>query len=154
MPAAAHRERVLHALGLTLWQRRSAPAAPPQEADEAPRAGTADADCVVLLPGACDARELDLLGRALTSGGAALARAARVRVQPGEAEIAVPKARAYLACGAAQAHALGRSLPMQVTAQAQIVLVDEPARLLGDAAAKRRLWIALRTLRRSLAAGR
>ena len=40
---------------------------------------------------------------------------------------------------------------MQVTAQAQIVLVDEPARLLGDAAAKRRLWIALRTLRRSLA---
>ena len=29
---------------------------------------------------------------------------------------------------------------------------DEPARLLGDAAAKRRLWIALRTLRRSLAA--
>jgi hypothetical protein len=119
-----------------------------------PQAGAAGAGCVVLLPAACGARELDLLGRALTSGGAALARAARVRVQPGEVETSVPHARAYLACGEAQAHALGRSLPMQVTAQAQIVLVDEPARLLGDAAAKRRLWIALRTLRRSLAAGR
>ena len=79
-------------------------------------------------------------------------RAARVRVPPGETELAVPRARAYLACGEAQAHALGRSLPMQATAQAQIVLVDEPAGLLGDAAAKRRLWIALRTLRRNLAA--
>ncbi|MDE2280443.1 MAG: hypothetical protein KGK04_12775, partial [Xanthomonadaceae bacterium] len=117
-------------------------------------ADVANAECVVLLPAACGARELDLLGRALNSGGATLARAARVRVQPGEAEIAVPHARAYLACGEAQAHALGRSLPMQVTAQAQIVLVDEPARLLDDAAAKRRLWIALRTLQRSLAEGR
>jgi len=144
---AAHRARVLRALGLTSWRRRQA--AP---ADDATAPAAAPTDCVVLLPAACGARELDLLGRALTSGGAPLARAARVRVQPGEAEIAVPQSRAYLACGEAQAHALGRSLPMQVTAQAQIVLVDEPARLLGDAAAKRRLWIALRTLRRSLAA--
>ena len=118
--------------------------------DEALHAA-ANADCVVLLPAACGTRELDLLGRALNCAGAVLARAGRVRVQPGEAEIAVPQARAYLACGEAQAHALGRSLPMQVTAQAQIVLADDPARLLGDAAAKRRLWIALRTLRRSLA---
>ncbi|BFI95404.1 MAG: hypothetical protein RSP_09140 [Rhodanobacter sp.] len=151
MPAAAHRERVLQALGLTPWQRRQAPA---QATGQAAQAGAVHADCVVLLPADCGTRELDLLGRALTSGGAALARAARVRVQPGEAEIAVPQARAYLACGEAQAHALGRSLPMQVTAQAQIVLVDEPARLLDDAAAKRRLWIALRTLQRSLAAER
>lgn len=154
MPAVAHRERVLHALGLTPWQRRQVAAAGPAVADEAPPTVAAGADCVVLLPAACDARELDLLGRALTSGGPVLARAARVRVLPGEAEITVPLARAYLACGEAQAHALGRSLPMQVTAQAQIVLVDVPARLLGDAAAKRRLWIALRTLRRSLVAGR
>ena len=121
-------------------------------ADDEPLQVAANADCVVLLPAACGTRELDLLGRALNCAGAALARAARVRVQPGEAEIAAPQARAYLACGEAQAHALGRSLPMQVTAQAQIVLVDEPARLLGDAAAKRRLWIALRTLRRNLVA--
>ncbi len=151
-PAAAHRARVLRALGLTPWQRRQAAtddAVSPTV--EAPQPAVGHADCVVLLPAVCDARALDLLGRALTSAGAALARAARVRVQPGEAELAVPQARAYLACGEAQAHALGRSLPMQVTAQAQIVLADEPARLLGDAAAKRRLWIALRTLRRSLA---
>lgn len=153
---AAHRARVLRALGLTPWQRRQAAAdgAAPPTVEAAPSA-TTSTDCVVLLPAACDTRALDLLGRALTSAGAALARAARVRVQPGEAELAVPQARAYLACGEAQAHALGRSLPMQATAQAQIVLVDEPASLLGDAAAKRRLWIALRTLRRNLAvAGR
>ena len=154
-PATAHRERVLHALGLARWRRRQAPAAVPSAViGGVPSAEVANAECVVLLPAACGARELDLLGRALNSGGATLARAARVRVQPGEAEIAVPHARAYLACGEAQAHALGRSLPMQVTAQAQIVLVDEPARLLDDAAAKRRLWIALRTLQRSLAEGR
>lgn len=151
MSAVAHRGRVLRALGLTPWQRRQVADVEALVADEAPPSAAASADCVVLLPAGCDARELDLLGRALTSGGSALARAARVKVQPGEEEIAVPQARAYLACGEAQAHALGRSLPMQVTAQAQIVLVDEPARLLGDAAAKRRLWIALRTLRRSLA---
>lgn len=152
--ASAHRERVLHALGLARWQRRPAALAPLAAIGGMPQADMAHAECVVLLPAACGARELDLLGRALSSGGAALARAARVQVLPGEAEIAVPHARAYLACGEAQAHALGRSLPMQATAQAQIVLVDEPARLLGDAAAKRRLWLALRTLQRSLAAGR
>lgn len=150
----SHRARVLQALGLKAWQRRQAAddAMPAVVADETPLPVGTHADCVVLLPAVCGARELDLLGRALTSSGAALARAARVRVQPGAAEITVPQARAYLACGEAQAHALGRSLPMQVTAQAQIVLVDEPLRLLGEAAAKRRLWIALRTLRRSLAA--
>ena len=150
--AGVHRVRVLRALGLTPWQRRSAAAGDAGEAahDEPLQVATA-ADCVVLLPATCGTRELDLLGRALNSAGAALARAGRVRVQPGAAEIAVPQARAYLACGEAQAHALGRSLPMQATAQAQIVLVDEPGRLLGDTAAKRRLWIALRTLRRSLA---
>ena len=150
--AATHRARVLRALGLTSWQRRSVAADSAVVAmdDEAMQA-TVNADCVVLLPATCGTRELDLLGRALNSAGAALARAGRVRVQPNEAEVDVPQARAYLACGEAQAHALGRSLPMQVTAQAQIVLADEPARLLGDAAAKRRLWIALRTLRRSLA---
>jgi len=149
---ASHRARVLRALGLTPWQRRQAAgdgAMSPLDDESLP--AIANADCVVLLPATCGTRELDLLGRALNSAGAALARAGRVRVQPGEAEIAVPQARAYLACGEAQAHALGRSLPMQATAQAQIVLVDEPGRLLGDAAAKRRLWIALRTLRRSLA---
>ncbi|MBD8899315.1 hypothetical protein [Rhodanobacter sp. DHG33] len=154
MPAVAHRERVLHALGLVPWQRRQAAGAAPGAMDETPQPVATHADCVVLLPATCGARELDLLGRALTSGGALLARAARVQVRAGDADIAVPQARTYLACGEAQAHALGRSLPMQAMAQAQIVLVDEPARLLGDAAAKRRFWIALRTLRRSLGAGR
>ena len=65
---------------------------------------------------------------------------------------AVPHARAYLVFGAPQAHALGRELPAQVVQQAHIVLADEPAALLA-AAAKRRLWQALRSLRKALAGG-
>lgn len=153
---ASHRARVLHALGLVSWQRRrSGSVAAISDAPAANAAKVAGADgmaCVVVLPAACATRELDLLGRALTGAGAALARAARVRV-PAQGDPEVPEAACYLACGEAQAHALGRSLPAQVAARAQIVLVDEPDRLLSDAAAKRRLWIALRTLRRRLMAG-
>lgn len=151
MNRVAHRRRVMQALGLTPWQRRQALPAPVAEAEEAAPAPGVEAACVVLLPDGCGTRELDLLGRALNCAGAALARAARLPVRAGSGDLEeVPVARAYLACGEAQAHALGRSLPMQVTAQAQIVLVDEPARLLREGGAKRRLWIALRTLRRHL----
>ncbi|HET8764550.1 MAG TPA: hypothetical protein VFM52_04965 [Rhodanobacter sp.] len=150
-PAAGHRSEVLRALGITSWRLRQpaagTPAPPGDVAGDTTR-------CVVLLPAVVGTRELDLLGRALTAAGAALARAARIRVPAdADAEVAVPQAAAYLACGEAQAHAIGRSLPAQATAAAQIVLVDPPDRLLRDAGAKRRLWIALRTLRRALAAG-
>lgn len=150
MNGIAHRTRVMQALGLVPWQRRQAPPPAVVEEDASVVPAGMDAACVVLLPDGCGTRELDLLGRALNSAGATLARAARLPVRAGQGELDVPVARAYLACGEAQAHALGRSLPMQVTAQAQIVLVDEPARLLREATAKRRLWIALRTLRRHL----
>lgn len=150
MTGIAHRARVMQALGLTPWQRRQAQP-PVVVVEDVPAVPTGmDAACVVLLPDGCGMRELDLLGRALNSAGATLARAARLPVRAGQGELNAPVARAYLACGEAQAHALGRSLPAQITAQAQIVLVDEPARLLREAAAKRRLWIALRTLRRHL----
>jgi len=64
----------------------------------------------------------------------------------------VPEAQAYLVFGEAQAHALGRALPAAVMHQAQIVLADEPALVLTSADAKRRLWNALRSVRRALAA--
>lgn len=154
MPATSHRREVLQALGITPWRlRQPAPAASAAPAPLAEPAGDV-ARCVVLLPAVVGTRELDLLGRALMAAGAALARAARIRVPDGDSEVAVPQAAAYLACGEAQAHALGRSLPAQATAAAQIVLVDPPERLLRDAGAKRRLWIALRTLRRTLAQAR
>ena len=57
----------------------------------------------------------------------------------------------YLVFGDAQAHALGRALPAAVMSQALIVLADEPKLVLADAAAKRRLWNALRSVRRVLA---
>lgn len=158
-PAADDRRaRVLHALGVTPWRLRAQAPAPAQVREATPgfRIQTAPttaatARCVVVLPEGCGARELDLLGRALTSYGAPLARAARVTVRAGELVGPVPAVPAYLVFGEAQARALGRELPAAVTRQAHIVLADEPAQL-PTAAAKRRLWSALRQLRRSLAA--
>jgi hypothetical protein len=151
---ASHRDRVLRALGVTPWVRR-APANPPMYVAKPALLATGsamEAACVVVLPEGCSTRELDLLGRALNAGGAALARAARVTVRSGQHAADVPEARAYLVFGEAQAHALGRTLPAAVMHQAQIVLADEPALVLASAGAKRRLWSALRSLRRALAA--
>jgi hypothetical protein len=107
--------------------------------------------CVMVLPQGCSTRELDLVGRALNASGAMLARAARVTVSNGQLVGDVPAARAYLVFGEAQAHALGRALPAATMRDAQIVLTDEPSELLASAGAKRRLWNALRMLRRALA---
>ncbi|MEO8778460.1 MAG: hypothetical protein ABI389_07280 [Rhodanobacter sp.] len=145
-----HRLQVLRALGLTPWVRRATVAAPVP--DIAPPSDGEKVPCVVILPEHCTVRELDLLGRALSATGAWLARAARVRVKSGELTAEVPPARAYLVFGEAQAHALGRALPAAAVNQALVVLADEPALVLGSAAAKRRLWNALRSLRRALTA--
>ncbi|GAA0692448.1 hypothetical protein FHW84_000264 [Dyella sp. SG562] len=145
-----HRSRVLRALGVTPWVRRDAPSMPSTPTDDAPAAETAAGHCVVLLPAGCEPRALDLLGRALTAFGPALARAARIEVRDGRLA-AVPLAKAYLVFGEAQAHALGRELPAAMLQQAHIVLADEPGAVHGSGAGKRRLWTALRSLRRALA---
>lgn len=155
--SAGHRARVLRALGVMPWVRRVSSVSLGDRAGPA-QSGGAGADtsvgvvCVVVLPEACSTRELDLLGRALSACGAILARAARVTVSAGQLAAGVPEAQAYLVFGEAQAHALGRSLPASVLHRAQIVLADEPALVLTSAAAKRRLWNALRSVRRALAA--
>jgi hypothetical protein len=153
--SVSHRARVLRALGVTPWVRRAAPG-DVAVVDESGRAVDAAADisagvaCVVVLPEGCSTRELDLLGRAFSAFGATLARAARVTVSGGQLAANLPEARAYLVFGEAQAHALGRTLPPAVMHRAQIVLADEPALVLTRADAKRRLWSALRSLRRGL----
>ncbi|MES2312937.1 MAG: hypothetical protein V4566_11615 [Pseudomonadota bacterium] len=148
----SHRDRVLRALGVTPWVRRTAPELPAGAIESNPPMADTDAGvaCVVVLPEGCSTRELDLLGRALNACGAALARAARVTVRGGQLAADLPEARAYLVFGEAQAHALGRTLPAAAMHQAQIVLADEPALVLTSAGAKRRLWSALRNLRRAL----
>jgi hypothetical protein len=146
---ASHRARVLRALGVTLWVRRSV--ANVADAEPSPAVMAADIGCVVILPEACSARELDLLGRAFSAYGASLARAPRIRASGGELSGDVPEARVYLVFGDAQAHALGRALPSAVMNQAQILLADDPALVLTSGGAKRRLWSALRSLRRALA---
>nr|WP_158885837.1 hypothetical protein [Rhodanobacter sp. L36] len=144
------RARVLRALGVTPWVRREA------QGDASPERGSmadtaSGVACVIVLPQGCSTRELDLLGRALNACGAALARAGRVMVQAGKPLADVPEARAYLVFGEPQAHALGRALSAAAMHRAQIVLADEPALVLTSAAAKRRLWNALRNVRRALA---
>jgi hypothetical protein len=148
----ARRLQVLRALGITPWVRRHAPgdaAVPATESQDAPAAVA----CVVVVPAGCSTRELDLLGRALSTAGAVLARAARLTVSGGQLTGDVPAARAYLVFGEAQAHALGRALPAAVMHQAQIVLADIPSQVLIHGDAKRRLWSAMRSLRRSLGGG-
>lgn len=149
--STAHRARVLRALGITPWTRRAPVRAPaPDDTAQAAVEVVASGACVVVLGEHNSTRELDLLGRALNAGGATWARAARVTVRDGQLP-GVPAASAYLVFGAAQAHALGRSLPVEVMQSAQIMLVDDLAQVLTDAGAKRRLWSALRRLRQTLA---
>ncbi len=153
-PAAAisQRSRVLAALGVVPWVRHTrgtrAAAVPPDAV--APFATGERVACVVVVAEGCSTRELDLLGRALNACGATLARAARLTLRNGELDGPVPDAAAYLVFGEAQAHALGRRLPATSMQRAHIVLADELASLLTSAAAKRRLWSALRTMRRAL----
>lgn len=144
------RERVLRALGITPWVRRVPAAAPADDAavEMAPMQAMAG-DCVVVLPAGCSTRELDLVGRALMACSAVVARAPRIEVSEGRLPNP-PQVRAYLVFGEAQAHALGRELPAAVLSRAHIVLADEPSSVLASGASKRRLWNALRSLRRAL----
>lgn len=157
-PAAAvgRRTAVLHALGLTPWVLR-APAA--QSAAgiapmDAPPADVSPVSCVVLVPAGAPPRAMDLLGRALSACGAELARAGRISVSDGRLSAPVPHAPVYLVFGQAQAHALGRELPAGVMSAAHIAMADEPEQLLAAAESRRRLWSALRQVRRALARSR
>lgn len=149
-PAAfSRRAQILQALGLTPWRQREPAADPADVSTDLPQPGSAR--CIVVMPGGSSTRALDLLGRALHHGGATLARAGRVSVSEGKLTGALPQAPVYLVLGPAQAQALGRELSAAILKQTHIALVDEPATLLTDAASKRRLWTAIRQLRRVLA---
>lgn len=152
-----HRARLLRALGVTPWVRRQ-PFATEMPTAFDMQGGMAESDAapgdsIVLLPAGCPAALLDLLGRAFSAYGPSLARAARIEVGADGQLAHVPEARAYLVFGQAQAHALGRVLPAVVLNSAQIVLADEPHEIRASGEGKRRLWNALRSLRRALATG-
>jgi len=152
MSAGLRQREVNRLLGLSPMRLR---ARGPMLADSAraaaeePTMDMSGAACVLILPAGCSPAALDMLGRAVQAYGPMLARAARIEVRDG-ALPAVPAARAYLAFGSEQAQALGRELPSAVLAAAEVVLVDPPTALQGDGAAKRRLWTAMRTVRRAL----
>ena len=148
-----HRLRVLRALGITPWARRAPGVAMPRTdtANGPAWSAASRGACVIVLGQGNGTRELDLLGRALNACGPALARAARVTASAGQLAD-VPAAAIYLVFGEAQAHALGRYLPVAVLQSSDVVLVDELTQVLTDAGAKRRLWGALRRVRQTLAA--
>lgn len=153
--SSAHRARVLRVLGVVAWRKRELGAAESMAKATTlaePQSMPATAGVVVVVPPRCAVRELDLLGRALSAFGPQLARAPRIEAVDGET-MQVPHAPAYLVFGQAQAHALGRALPANVMRDAHIVLADAPSEILAQASSKRRLWLALRTLRRALGAG-
>jgi hypothetical protein len=152
-PHDPHRARLLRALGVTPWVRRQPFAAEVPVAAQANQSDAAPGDSVVLLPAGCPVALLDLLGRAFSAYGPSLARAARIEMGADGQLGHVPEARAYLVFGQAQAHALGRVLPAAVLNRAQIVLADEPHAIHVSGDGKRRLWNALRSLRRALATG-
>jgi hypothetical protein len=153
MSASVRQREVNRLLGLSPMRLRSRSGGTGLADGPAPAgvgaAGTEGVGCVLILPAGCSPASLDMLGRAVQSYGPALARAARIEVREGRLAD-VPAARAYLAFGSEQAQALGRELPADVLAAAEVVLVDPPMALLGDGAAKRRLWMAMRTVRRAL----
>jgi hypothetical protein len=151
MSASLRQREVNRLLGLSPMRLR---ARGPMSADSAmaaeePAVDISGAACVLILPAGCSPAALDMLGRAVQAYGPMLARAARIEVRDGRLPD-VPAARAYLAFGSEQAQALGRELPSAVLAAAEVVLVDPPTALQGDGAAKRRLWTAMRTVRRAL----
>ncbi|HUA81307.1 MAG TPA: hypothetical protein VL997_13095 [Dyella sp.] len=149
-----HRARVLRALGVVPWRMRGMGAVAAEHAAALqPQPATGEANVVVVVPRGCAVRELDVLGRALSAFGPQLARAPRIEARDDE-PMQVPHAAAYLVLGQAQAHALGRALSADVMRDAHIVLADAPADILAQAASKRRLWQALRALRRALTKGR
>lgn len=150
----ARRHQVLQAMGITPWVRRvhEADAPTPAAPVETPAVEPPAARCIVVLPAQLPARTMDVLGRSLHAAGAGIARAGRVLVADGQPQSPVPHAPAYLVFGQAQAHALGRELPAAVMSRAHIALVDAPEALFAGAEGKRRLWAALRQLRRALAA--
>lgn len=148
----AHRDRLLRALGVVPWRRRAMAVVSAEQAAPATMELPSNVHVVVVLPPACAVRELDLIGRVLSAFGSQLARAARIEATDSET-MRVPHAQAYLVFGEAQAHALGRALSADIMRDAHIVLVDAPAEVLGQALSKRRLWHALRSMRRALMAG-
>jgi len=151
-----HRRRVLRALGVTPYGLRARFRADAGESTDAgndnsasaPRAPAVEvtASCVLVMPGDCGVRERQRVERIMQALGGLFARAVRVEVTAGELP-SVPSARAYLAFGTDQAHALGRALSTEVMAAAEVVLLDAPDAL-ATAVGKRRLWQAVGGLRR------
>jgi hypothetical protein len=95
-----------------------------------------------------------LLPQLLRSVGVADSAARRIETAADGSLTALPEAPAYLMIGAAAARACSAHLSIErQNALMLVVIDDEPAMALRDAAAKRALWQQLKPLARRLRAG-
>lgn len=133
------RVRRLTAMGLRPWVLRDVAAKP------------ATLSCVVIVPAAAlaDARQRQLVERAVACLGFADGAVMHASVRDGRLAAAPAATPAYLVFGQLQAQALGSALSAAQLQRACIALVDEPSQLLATPARKRDLWLALKAVRRA-----
>ena len=144
MSMPEHRQRVLHALDITLWRRRKSPGEDAADLDATP----ATIDCVLLIPSGCTDRQHRFLATfckaafALPSG--VLRMQSYVLPADGSRQRVMP-ASAYLVLGQPLADALASMLTIPGSA---IVQVGPSPEVLMSVVGKRQLWHMLRRLKR------
>jgi hypothetical protein len=143
-PPAAHRRRVLDALGVTPYvlRGRSGERATAQETHGSPVAATATASCVTVIPESTTDRQRRLLASAMQALGSDFARAACIVASDGGLREPPPDAAVYVAFGQAAREALQGHQP-----QGEVLVLDAPDALLQPKG-KRQLWQVLRAWRR------
>lgn len=152
----ARRQRLLDAMGVTLYRRRDAAPAVAAGREDASAsdhtrvASTASAPtaplALVIVGARADRAHADTLARALALSPSQLTF---IEATPERLTSPPPQARAYVALGSAFARPLGVELPTTVQQAAQIVVTSTPAEW-RHAGAKRVLWQTLKPLRRAL----
>lgn len=140
---AAIRHALLDAIGATPLRLRSRPA--PGDAVTSAEAGAEDAALVVV----CAVHERDAARSALHALGLGVDTAVWLSPDAHGALVSPPLAPNYLVLGEPLARKLGAQLPTAQQQAVRIVVAAAPAQW-RDAAAKRRLWQALKPLVRAL----
>jgi hypothetical protein len=157
--ADARRQRLLEAMGVTLYRQRAR--ASVVQGDAAPANVGAPAEIpathaalheaaplsLVIVGARGDRAYADTLARALALMPPQLAF---IEATPERLASPPPQAGAYIALGAVFARPLGVELPTTVQQAAQIVVTSAPSEW-RNASAKRVLWQTLKPLRRALA---
>jgi hypothetical protein len=143
-PPAAHRRRVLDALGVTPYvlRGRTAESATTPECHGSQVVAPATVSCVAVVPESTTDRERRLLARALQALGGHRTCAEYIVANDAGLREPPPAARVYLAFGPSARESLEGCQP-----EAEVLALDAPDTLLQPNG-KRQLWQALRAWQR------